>query len=484
MGTAKEYFEKISFFLLQFKYKIINIHYHNCLRKLSFNLRMNEYFETLHCLKSLKNINEKLKTSEDFVWFCDIIEGASPIQLLYLSEPLAECFKSSKLNLTLPVIQMISNALHSNCLTVISKNAKNCSFEDIQLLGVSSLGLHLFLKSKFASKIDLGFVKGLCYQLTTFLSSGEYMSRDSLLLLIPLIIFINIQYLGSNSRSEYARGFTLFYQGKNASYLISNWENCVSKSFKFLDSDEDLIMRSVENSMLELSYNKAMWYHYIHFDTIRAWLKKYPKLFATRADILQRIFSTSELYCDARGFNAASTCEEIQQICLKLDPQLLHRVEVLCQSPWYSKNTLYYKNILLGHSDVLENSSVQSMLEGLICHLGYNRLDHATLKAIKTLLDKHMTKANFLDLLKVCLLCLKNNHSNTWLMSLYVAPLFKKDTIFPSGVRDELFQILSFWYTTENERIFLFEIFYNFFKGHLKDMLKTSQVTKLQHFNI
>ena len=443
-----------------------------------FYYRMAELLMTLHFTNNLKTITERLKASTDFSWFCNLLEEASPTQLLYLSEPLTECLKSSKLklkiSLTSTVLQIIICSLHSNCMTVITKKAQDCSYEDIRLLGISCHGVHLFIKSKFSDELDLIFIESLSDKLIEFLYHGELFSRDSLILIIPLIIFMNIKFRGSSSRIEYQRGLKLFSQGENAPYLFSIWQNCVSKTCECAVSEKDLVMSSVEKCICELYCDKMVWFDYVFLDTIRTWLRKYPKLFCDDSGILNSIFSCTVLYYNAKEFNTEKVCEEIQHICLKLQPLLLQRVKILCQSPWYSRNTMHYQNILLCRTK--NYSTIHQILEQTVSNLGYNRLDHCNIKVIKTLVNKHMTRNNFFDLLKTCVFSIRKKNSIARTMCLYIAPLFKKESLFPCDLKENLFFMLSAPSISDGELIFLFEVFYDSFKEDLKHLLETSQV--------
>ena len=122
---------------------------------------MEECLNNLYLPKTRKILIEKLKLSQDLVWFEALIKSATTNQLLYLSEVLTECFKSARIKLATATAELVVAALQANLSTISNRPATKHSPDELSCFAGSCLGVHLFLKSRFSSHIDTNFTRTL-----------------------------------------------------------------------------------------------------------------------------------------------------------------------------------------------------------------------------------------------------------------------------------------------------------------------------------
>ena len=160
-----------------------------------FMMEMLDYDQSkLYTSSERKNVTARLKNSKDLVWFSELIKSSTSSQLLYLSEPLTECFKSKKLTLDAYLVQLIAESLDRNCQNILTNAQCSFSSDEVTFLGICCLGLHLFLKSKLSDTFDITFLTIKTDQLINFLIVSKQLPRDVLNLILPLVIFINVKY--------------------------------------------------------------------------------------------------------------------------------------------------------------------------------------------------------------------------------------------------------------------------------------------------
>jgi hypothetical protein len=437
--------------------------------------------EMLHCDQSKlytsserKNVTERLKNSKDLVWFSELIKSSTSSQLLYLSEPLTECFKSKKLTLDASLVQLIAESLDRNCQNILTNAQCSFSSDEVTFLGICCLGLHLFLKSKLSDTFDITFLDTKTDQLINFLIVSKQLPRDVLNLILPLVIFINVKYDNRSPKALHEFGQEAF---SGDQYLQAIWENCLLKTCRFGVSDEDVISKMLQDSVQRIRED-VVWYQFMYLDTIRTCMKRHR---ISKVDLLE-IFKMVSLYSDDHGLNVSKVCGEILQICLEREQELQQTVWDISLGPWYSRKTISFLNLYLSKAKFLETPMVSSILKRLVSHLGYNRLDHCSLRAIQTLLDKNMNKGNFSVFLQICVLGVDSNPTILRILSRCVQPSFNKEAMFPNDLKEILLKILDCRETTDQGRIFLFEIFFLSFKQDLLPRLLSSQVNKNKFF--
>ena len=426
--------------------------------------------QKLYTSNERKRITERLKGSEDLGWFTELINRSTASQLLYLSEPLAECFKSNKLTLGASLVQLIVQSLDRNCQTILTNLQNNCSLDEVSFLGVCCLGLHLFFKSKLSDTFDIRLLSTTSEQLLEFLLASKQLPRDALNLVISFIINTNVRYHSSSSKIQHGIGEELLSSDQ---YLLACWNNCLLKTCKFEESDKDVVLTMLTDSVKKVREN-IVWYQFIYLDTIRTCIKKLRARCSELKETISEIFYLVTIYCDDRGLNVSKVCEDLLQTCLEIEPGLLRTVKDISLGPWYSRKTILFLNLFLSKSKSLETSVVCSIFKSLVSHLGYNRLDHCSLKAIKTLLDRNMSKENIATILEICVSSVGINPVVSKILSRY--PFCTKQDIFPGDLKEHVFMILDSPETCDQGRIFLFEIFYSCFKDDLLKKLISSQV--------
>jgi len=429
----------------------------------------------VHLASQRKHLIKRLKLDlEDQGWLEYLVGEATLNQQMYLSEVLTECFKNSKLSLKSSTALLVVETLKRNVESLVERN---CSPDEIASLGVSCLGLQLFLKSKYNSIVDKTFLSDdFLKSLVTFINSceknGSIIPRDSLILILPLVIYIKVECRGGSAVEVLGMGKDLF---TGSLYYLANWHSCLLKLYTLPKSDEALIVALLNNSITELK-KSTVWYLFIYFDIMVTCLRRYQALLRSDKDILYRIFRLVVFYSDDKGFNLTNATEEIQLQCLILCPALISDVDSLSRGPWYSSNTLIYQALFLQHSQPLLHPNICSILEGLLGRLGYNRIDHKTLKAIKTLLSRYLSKETFAEFLQICVGCVAEKPGCTRLIALYVAPLFQKGGLFPSNLEEMCTNLISSSQSVY-VKVVLFYTFYNFFKGSLTSLLVDSMVS-------
>ena len=428
----------------------------------------------LYTSNERKKITERLKRSKDLGWFSELLKSSSSSQLLYLSEPLTECFKSKKLTLDVALVQLIVQSLDRNCQNMLTNS--NNSLEEVTLLSVSCHGLHLFLKSKLSDTFDISHLNTTSKQLMSFLLATKQLPRDVMILIIPLVIFINIKYHNSSPKTEHEISLE-FFSGNQ--YLIAWWKNCLLKSCKFSESDQEVLLMMLQDSVEKVREN-VVWYQFVHLDSIRMCLRKH-RCFEFK-EIVPEVFDLVTLFYDDRGLNVSNVCEDIIQLCLTIEPELIQRVKDISLGPWYSRKTISFLNLFLSESKFIETAIVSSTLKSLVGHLGYNRLDHNNLKAIKTLLRKNMCKENFVTLLRICVSCVGTNPVFSRILSDYMSPFFTKREMFPDDLKENVFKLIDSCDIADQGKVFLFETFYPCFKEDLHQKLLSSQVILILGF--
>ena len=428
----------------------------------------------LYTSNERKKITERLKRSKDLGWFSELLKSSSSSQLLYLSEPLTECFKSKKLTLDVALVQLIVQSLDRNCQNMLTNS--NNSLEEVTLLSVSCHGLHLFLKSKLSDTFDISHLNTTSKQLMSFLLATKQLPRDVMILIIPLVIFINIKYHNSSPKTEHEISLE-FFSGNQ--YLIAWWKNCLLKSCKFSESDQEVLLMMLQDSVEKVREN-VVWYQFVHLDSIRMCLRKH-RCFEFE-EIVPEVFDLVTLFYDDRGLNVSNVCEDIIQLCLTIEPELIQRVKDISLGPWYSRKTISFLNLFLSESKFIETAIVSSTLKSLVSRLGYNRLDHNNLKAIKTLLRKNMCKENFVTLLRICVSCVGTNPVFSRILSDYMSPFFTKREMFPDDLKENVFKLIDSCDIADQGKVFLFETFYPCFKQDLHQKLLSSQVILILGF--
>ena len=418
-----------------------------------------------------KKINEKLKQSTNLEWFRELLTYSDTVQLLYLSEPLTECFKNSKLHLDESLVCLIVHSLDRNCQTILKNSQSGFSSEDVTFLGVCCLGLNLFLKSKVSATYDIDLLSTSTEQLTRFLLNSNQIPRDSLNLIVPFIIFFKENRQGCSFNALYDFGVQFF---SGDPYLLANWNNCLLKICRFDKLDQDVVLNILKESM-NIVRQTVVWYQFIYFDSIRKCLKKH-RICPGFNEFVVEIFDLVILFYDDRGLSVSKVCDDIVHTCLEIEPEILKKIKELSLGPWYSRKTVSFLNILLNKSQSMEDSSISYFLESLISHLGYNRLDHCSIKAIQTLLNKHMTKENLISLLKICVLSVEKKPAISRILSRHVTLFSSRPEMFPDNLKEHIFEILDNDDTSDEGKIFLYEIFYSCFKQELQSKLISSEV--------
>ena len=438
--------------------------------------------ENIFDLKNRKSITLEIKKSRNVAPLVNLVKHATPKQLLYLGEPLAECFKLSKLHISQSDSVCIIEALLVNCeRTVKSAAVELPCHEEVKLFGESCQGLNLGLKSQYWDAFCTASSENECVERLSNLArdtqevlakigSDKHISRDTLVLVIPLVVTIQETHCGFTIADHIATLDNL-----PNGFLKANWLCCHVKQLKFNETHTQRVSEIIQLSLREIT-SSYLWYKFVYLEIVFTILNKHAELIKQMQykDHIRDIFNVVSLYSDDRGLNVDKVCSDIQILCLKLCPVLIVEVRRLSNGPWYSRNTLLYKTLLYSIVTEMDRSELVSDFSDLLSHLGYNLLDGCAVKTIKVLLDRHLDTDNVINLLDCCVGNLKEKSEICWVLCVYVAPLLKRK---PTPVLiNHVVDLLDSGKLTQHQQIFLFETSYTVASDIMHDILLNSQV--------
>lgn len=428
--------------------------------------------------KERKKISEEIK-SNGLTWFTDCIVSSAPIEQLYLTEPIIECLRNVKIKLDQIHVDLIGRSLLENlqCVCQLFRQKNGLSNEEIKILGQNCHGLTLLFKSQYQHNILSDSLEEISDQIIDLIANDSvFICRDYIVLILPFTIFINTELLKVSVRDQWNKIQIQFENCFHVLYLLCNWQSLLLKQSDMNLEDKSFILSLFTRNLGLIETDPTIWFHFIIFDILLTSLKRHQRFFKDQDELLIKTFCLVRDYTDCKGLNVEKVGEDIQITCLKLNPGLLSKVKELSEGPWYCRNTLTYLNMYLKNVKLLDLTEIVSYLKQLLSHLGFNRLDHSTAKIIKTLLDRHLVKDNFLELLKICLNCVKSAPLTTRVVALYVAPSLRKEGSYPDNLESFVSDLMKDGSVSDGEKVVLFETFPGMFKKNLSEVIQASQV--------
>eukprot|EP00116_Pleurobrachia_bachei_P000361 sb/3460623/ len=370
------------------------------------------------------------------------ISDASPSQLVYLAEALTECVKSGKLKLSCETQDLIVRGLLQNYKNLIKTPASSLSRVELNSFASSCHGIYLKLRS--CCKID--DISG--EELLLFLDTCQNCPRDLLVLILPLALHLHEQ-----CKDVCAVGGDRFHA---TPYLKACWYNSAVKIY------------TPPPGLAEECLGEVAMFPFIHLDTILACLTRHQAEFSK----IQDLFERAVLYIDDRGYGTGRVCDGILRECLKRCPELNERVrELAMDGPWYSRKTNHFLEL---HFSSILDVPVLEAYRSAVSHLGYNRLDHSTLKVIKVLVEKH-GDGRIMELLNLTLDLIKTE--TTRVITTYVAAMFRKDKFLTDEIVEKSVKMVKDCKSVQG-KIFLLSVFHGFSGKNLEGLIVSTGVHK------